>query len=148
MANGIGFSLSPHFKLPSEAAVTCLHHILICHLPTGSVITSLEAFERSVGRSSCPPSLLEQQGSTDCPRSCWGCQNSEQGKTTSGTECSSQMRSITCCDTRLQSRTTALRGSRSTVIRQEQCSCNKASARRQAEERKILISPLPSFRFI
>lgn len=66
----------------------------------------------------------------------------------SGTEHSSQMRSITCCDTRLQSCTTALRGSHSTVIQWEQCACNKASARRQTEERKILIIPLPVFRFI
>lgn len=59
IVNGIWFSFNPHFKFSSEAVLTCLHHIHICHLPAGSAIVTLEAFDRSVGRSSCPPSLQE-----------------------------------------------------------------------------------------
>lgn len=101
-----------------EAHFMCLHHIHICHLPDGSDIATLEAFERSV---ELLPSLLVGSphvslSTAPAPGAAGDCQDGERGKTTSRTECSSHMRSITCYDTRLKSCTTALCGSCSTII--------------------------------
>lgn len=109
-----------------EAALTYQHHTDICHLPAGSAGANPRVFWLQLcgpellpcllaGRPCTSPSTLRQHG---CPWSCRGCQNSE-GEKTGRMEHSGQMRSTACCDTRLQSFTTALCGSCSTIIQQE-----------------------------
>jgi len=43
-------SFNPHFKLPSEAILTCLHHIHLCHLAAGRAIATLEGFHEVCGQ--------------------------------------------------------------------------------------------------